>query len=138
MKAKQSSLPLRLIFWGGILCVFDITFSEAVSHNGRIMSGFRFDILNDFAGMLLITGGVLKLSRFDIDISYRRSMQFVTTCCILNCVTALVWHFVLQPPDFYSIGLNLLGLATLGSTVLFCSAMHRLSNEFSLERSARS
>ena len=138
MKSRQTVLPLRLIFWGGILCVFDITFSETVSHNGRIVSGFRFDILNDFAGMLLITVGALKLSRFNIDISYRRSMQFVMACCILNCVTALLWHFVFQPLDFYSIGLNLLGLATLGSTVLFCTAMYRLSNEFSLNRSAKS
>jgi hypothetical protein len=46
LSIKHAVAPLRMIFWGGLLCVFDITFSQTT--NGQ---GFKFDILNDALGL---------------------------------------------------------------------------------------
>lgn len=138
MNIKQTILPLRLIFWGGLLCVFDLTISETVSHSGRIISGIRFDFLNDFVGMLMITYGVNRLAHCRLALDYQRSMQFILICCLLNCLTALAWHFILQPIAIYSVLLGGLGLATLVSTVLFCNCMENLSIEYQLTKAALS
>ena len=44
-QAQAHGEPAELIFWGGLLCIFDITFGQTT--NGR---GFRCDILNDAVG----------------------------------------------------------------------------------------
>lgn len=106
--------------------------------NGQVTSGFRFDFLNDFVGMLLITFGVSKLSAFVIDSSYRSSMRFIFVCSILNCIEAFMEHFVFRSPVILDILSNLLGIATLVATVLFCSSMYKLSSTYTLQQSAAS
>lgn len=127
-----------MIFWGGLLCVFDFTFSQTTSINGEVSSGFRFDILNDFIGMLLITAGVFKLTVYEIDSAYRRSMTFIVICSILNCIEAFMGHFIFRSPIVFDIMSNLLGLASLLATVMFCTAMNKLSMAYSLHQSAAS
>ena len=138
MFITQAVTPLRMIFWGGLLCVFDFTVSSTTSINGQSPSGFRFDFLNDFVGMLLITVGISKLSAFAMDSSFRSSMRFVFACCVLNCVEAFIGHFVFQRPVIFDILSNVLGLASLCAIVMFCTSMHRLSSDFALHRSADS
>ena len=138
MSITRAVTPLRMVFWGGILCVFDLTFSSTTSVGGQPRSGFRFDLLNDFAGMLLITVGVFRLSEFAVDAAFRSAMRFVFVCCVLNCPVAFMEHFVFPSPAPLSGLLHLLGLASLGATVVFCSSMHRLSVAFALHQSASS
>lgn len=138
MSITQAVTPLRMVFWGGLLCVFDLTFSSTTSVNGQVAWGFRFDFLNDFVGMLLITTGVSRLSGFAIDSSFVSSMRFIFVCCVFNCVEAFMGHFVFQSPVALDVLLSLLGLATLCATVMFCTCMSRLAGAFSLNHSARS
>lgn len=138
MSISQAVTPLRWIFWGGLLCVFDFSVSSSTSVNGRVQSGFRFDILNDFAGMLLITAAVSRLAKFAVDPSYRSSMQFVFFCSILNCVKALAGHIIFPPNPLLSVLSNLVGIASLVAMVLFCTSMHALALTHELHESASS
>ena len=61
--------PLRLIFWGGLLTIFDVKSSSLV--NGR---GVVFDFLNDAVGCLLIAVGVWRLKDLSADPGYRQRM----------------------------------------------------------------
>ncbi|MDA1056038.1 MAG: hypothetical protein O3C40_37125 [Planctomycetota bacterium] len=138
MSIRQAVTPLRMIFWGGLLCVFDFSVSSTTSINGQVASGYRFDFLNDFVGTLLITLGVSQLSGFAIDSSFRSSMRFIFICSVLNCIEAFMGHFVFRSPVALDIMSNLLGLATLCATVMFCTSMNKLSSAFSLHQSADS
>ncbi len=130
--------PLRMIFWGSLLCVFDFSYSSTTTINGQAATGFRFDFLNDFVGMLLITIGVHRLSEFVISSSFRTSMQFVFVCAILNCIETFMGHFVFPTPVAIDILSNLLSLASLCGTALFCWSMNSLSSAYFLHQSAKS
>lgn len=138
MSITQAVTPLRMIFWGGLLCLFDISNSWTTSVNGQSPTGFQFDVLNDFLGMLLITVGIAKLSAFAIDQSFRFRMRFVFICAVLNCVEAFFGHFIFESPMIFDVLSNILGLASLCAIVIFCTSMHRLSSAFALTRSAKS
>ena len=127
-----------MIFWGGLLCVFDVSFSQVTYINDEIASGFRFDFLNDFVGMLLITWGVLELAKFQIDDTYRKAMKFVFVCAALNSLEALSEHLVFNLPVLVSILLHVLSLVTLAAAVLFCTSMIQLSKAYLLSTSAGS
>lgn len=138
MNIKQAVLPLRLIFIGGILCVLDFTFLSSRSINGQLQFGFRFDVLSDFLGMILVTAGVVKLAKFQVDSSYRKQMQFVFICCLIGCVEAFFGHFIFP----YSRVLSLLGtctnIATLIAVILFATSMAKLATAHGLYESASS
>lgn len=52
MPISKAVTPLRMIFWGALLCILDFSFSSYSSRNGGPASGFQFDILNDLLGMI--------------------------------------------------------------------------------------
>jgi hypothetical protein len=130
---KQMVPPLRAIFWGGMLCVLDLWFSSTT--NGV---GFRFDILNDFVGMLLITWGVFRLSKLWVNQQYATVMTLVQIAAIIGCVDALQAHFIYDAPPVVSAVLSLAGLAQLAATILFCFAMQWLSTAARLTNAASS
>jgi len=130
---RRTLSPLRLIFWGGLICVLDITFSETV--NG---SGWKFDILNDFVGMLMITWGVLQLAEIAVHDRYRTAMSFVKVVAVLSCVDAFHAHFIYDTPPLIAFLLSILGIAAMIATVLFSVAMRWLSVEADLRYSAQS
>lgn len=125
--------PLRLVFWGGLICVFDFTFSQTV--NGE---GWRFDIINDLVGMLMITWSVAQLGKFEIHDRYRVAMKFVTMVAALSCLDALHSHFIYEIPRFASFLLSVLGMLAMAATVVFCIAMQWLCQAAGLQRSERS
>lgn len=130
--------PLRMIFWGGLLCVLDFTISSTSSYNGQPPTGFRFDILNDFLGMILIMIGVHRLSRFAVDPSFKTSMRFVLTMTVFNAIEAFWGHFIFQAPGILTFLSIVLGLVTLWASIVFCTCMYRLSTTWLLRRSAKS
>lgn len=125
--------PLRLIFWGGLVCVFDFTFSQTV--NGE---GWKFDIINDFVGMLMITWSVFQLGKIELNDRYLVAMKFVRVVAALSCLDALQAHFIYDSPVIISLLLLVLGVLAMAATVVFCIAMQWLCREADLQRSERS
>ena len=125
--------PLRFIFWGGLLCLFDFSFSSTT--NGE---GFRFDILNDFVGMVLITFGVFRLGRLEVTHSFSRAMTFVKVVSVIATIKALIDHAIFQTPDGWGFFWTAFGLAELTAVIVFCLTMRLLCRVNELEEPARS
>ena len=117
--------PLRLVFWGGLLCVLDFKINN-------------FDILNDFLGAILIAVGVARLARFPVHERYLGWMLFVKVVAILHVFTAFFAMFMLHPPEPIAFLLTAFHLATLAATIAFCVAMRWLCMDSGLDRSAES
>ena len=117
--------PLRLIFWGGLICVLDFKINE-------------FDLLNDFVGMIMITWGVIEVSKVKVHDHYSMAMLFVKILAVLTSLQALQEHFTYRIPEFLSVMLYVIGAASMLATVVFCVAMLWLSSEATLQRSVRS
>jgi len=110
--------PLRLVFWGGLLCVFDLTFASTT--NGR---GIRFDLLNDALGMILISVGVCRLASVRVSDRYRTAMLFVVVVSFLATIEAFFNHLVFPRPALLSLMASLFAMACLAAIVVFCVAM---------------
>ncbi len=115
---KHAITPLRLIFWGALLCIFDFTFTEM--RNGQ---GFRFDILNDTLGSILIAVGVFRLSALSVHDRYATAMKFVQVVSVLAVLDSIRDHFIMPLDPVVQFALNLLGVASLVAIVVFCVAM---------------
>ena len=125
--------PLRMIFWGGLLCLFDFSFSSTV--NGE---GFTFDILNDFLGMILISVGVFRLGRIELTHSYSKAMIFVMVVCLISTVKALIDHAVFETAEGWDFFWTFFGLVELAAIVVFCFTMRLLCHRNGLEGPANS
>lgn len=130
---KQAITPLRMIFWGGLLCIFDFNFSQTT--NGR---GFKFDILNDALGAILIAVGVFRLSAAPVHSRYATVMKFVQVVSVLAVLDATRDHFIMPMPQAVYFILNLFGLVTLVAIVTFCVAMRWFCEEANLLEASRS
>ncbi|MFQ5655490.1 MAG: hypothetical protein ACE5GW_12265, partial [Planctomycetota bacterium] len=130
---EASIAPLRLIFWGGLLCILDFYITRTM--NGV---GFRFDFLNDFVGMLLITAGVFRLSEISVSDRYRNAMLFVRVIAVLGVIDAIQAHLIYIQPAFVQLVLSFAGLANLAATLCFCIAMRWLCEACPLPTAAAS
>ena len=118
METKQTTTPFRLIFWGIIVFTLRIQVE-------------RFDIINDFVGMLMILCGVVVLSRVPISVRYQRRMFFLVVLAFLVTIysffTSILFPFypVLVPtPSKIFIALSLLGVFfTITGLIAFCRCM---------------
>lgn len=115
------------------MCVFDINFSKTI--NGE---GWRFDILNDAVGLILITVGVFMLSKVYVHPRYLRSMTFIKVIACFSTLDALHDHFIYRGPAILPFISSILSVASLIAMVLFCIAMKWFCIEGKLDRSARS
>jgi hypothetical protein len=130
---RHAITPLRLIFWGGLICLLDVKISSV--RNGY---GFQFDLLNDAVGAVMISIGVFSLAAIRVDDRYERAMTFVKIMSVLMVLDALREHIDFPEPLPLQIVMLLLGLARLAATVVFCVAMRRLSARAGLWRSEAS
>jgi hypothetical protein len=112
---------LRMIFWGALICIIDITFIE--KSNG---TGFKIDLLDDTVGAVLIAWGVFRLAKIDVDGLYSRAMKFAKIIAVLHIFDTLLDHFIFQTPEFFSFLLQIYSVACLIAIVLFCMAMQWL------------
>jgi hypothetical protein len=113
------------VFWGAIICVFDIRL------NG-------FDVINDVIGAVLIAWGVFRLGGFPVDNRYRRAMLFVKIVSILCIGEAVNAHFRYEVPRPMTFLWHLYGIAKMLATVVFCVAMRWLCIAAGLPNSERS
>lgn len=125
--------PLRAIFWGALFCLFDFTISETSGGDG-----WRFDFINDFAGMLMIAWAVFRLSAVEVDERYRIALGFVKIVAVCGCVVALHRHLIYDVPPLISVLEGLYGFLSMAATVVFCVAMQWLSRHGGLARSEQS
>lgn len=126
---------MGLIAIGSIVVLLDFTFS--ISTNG---SGFRFDVINDVIGMLLILVGLVRLASFRIDSQYDSTFRFLKTVALICCFEAGFNHFIFATPEpwILSFAILILGLAKLVAVIYFCRSMIRLSQHYLLPQSAAS
>jgi hypothetical protein len=122
---RKAITPLRLVFWGGIICVLDLRI------NG-------FDILNDILGAILIACGVFGLGDLRIPGRYRSAMLFIKIVSVLAIAEAINAHVRYQIPRPASFLLHLYGIAKMLATVVFCLAMRWLCLAAGLTKSERS
>ncbi len=130
---KSVILPLRLIFWGALIVLVDLTYSQTV--NGV---GWRFDFVNDAVGMLMIVWGTSRLGKIRVDDRYRTAMRLVTISAVLSLLDAIHGHFIYDTPPTVALFFSVVGFAAMIATVVFCVAMRWLSEGAGLQRSARS
>ena len=86
----------------------------------------------------MITWGVIQVSKVNVHDRYSVAMLFVKIVAVLTSLEALQEHFAYRIPEFLSIMLYIIGVASMLATVVFCVAMRWLSSEATLVRSARS
>ena len=122
-----------MIFIGGLICIFDLSFSS--TFNG---SGWKFDLFNDFVGMVMVTWGVFKLAEFAVGDHYNKAMRFVKIVVVLICIDELHNHFVYQPPSMVVFLDVLLAIAGLVAYIVFCKSMQWLCACAELNRSEKS
>ena len=130
---RSAITPLRMVFWGGLLCVLD--FNLSIASGG---SGFQLDLLNDIPGAWLIAVGVSRLARAPVGGGYAGEMAFVKAMAILAVPKAFLDHFILTLPAPAQIILLLFTIVTLCAVVVFCTAMSRFCAEAGLESAERS
>ena len=130
---RSTITPLRAIFWGGLLCLIDIYYKQLL--NGE---GWRFDILSDVVGALMIVWGVYRLSLVRVSGSYLTAVMFVLTIAGLAVVDAVHGHFVYQKPQWLSLLMHIYGIAAYCAYVVFCMAMRTLCRAGGLVESERS
>lgn len=124
---------LRLIVWGGLICVFDVTFRG--TFNGE---GWKIDIINDLVGMLMITWSVYQLCKIRLHDRYRTAMVFVTILAMFSCLDEFHRHFIDDTPPLVSFFHSVLGVLAMAAAVVFCVAMRWLCSETGLQSSERS
>lgn len=130
---RRSITPLRMVFWGGLLCIFDLTLSHTM--NG---SGWSFDVLNDAVGMLLITLAVRRLEEFEVHPRYALLLRLALIVSVLSLIRAICGHIIMPLPDLWRLMLHLFSIVCLLAIIGFCVAMRWLCEAASLELSARS
>jgi hypothetical protein len=131
--SRDAILPLRLIFWGGLLWIFDLAVSTTT--NGR---GFRFDLLNDAVGTGFIAWSVVRLRRIPVDPAYASGMTFVAVMAVIAVGKALFGHIVAPWPMPVTALLATIGLVTLVALIVFIRSMMRLCEHAGLSVAARS
>jgi hypothetical protein len=130
---KKAVSPLRMIFWGGLLCIFDINFTQTT--NGQ---GFKCDLLDDSVGALLILIGICKLSAIRVHERYAAVMRFIQVVSVLALINTIRAHFIFPLPVVLQLAIEVLGVVTLAAIIAFCVAMRWLCEEAHLNNVARS
>lgn len=138
---KRAITPLRLIFWGLLICIIDLNLIETttIAYPGTTVSeGFKFDILNDVIGTLLIACAVFRLASIPVHRRYRAVMKFLKIVSVLSVLDAIRDHYITVWPPLIELSLKLFDLITLVAVVAFCIAMRWFCQEAGLKVAARS
>ncbi len=129
--------PLRLVFWGGLLCVID---APPLAFGGPVP--LRLDVLNDAAGMILVAVGVFRLARIRVhppwNDHYGATMRWVRAVAMVGVAEAIVAQIVFSRPPLLEICLAGFRIVQVGTMVLLCLSMRWLCAEAGLPSARRS
>jgi hypothetical protein len=125
--------PLRLVFWGGLICLIDIHSNWNI--DGQV---WKIDVISDVIGALGIAWGVFRLSMLRVGGWYHFAMASVLVVASIAVLVAVHDHFVYDQPQWVSVALQLAPVVVLIATVVFCMAMRRLNAAAGLEHAERS
>ncbi len=125
--------PLRWIFWGGLLCSFDLHYSTVV--NGR---GWQIDILSDVVGMALILAGLVRLLAVGVHDRYATVLRVCIAVAVLELLDAMRGHVIQPWPQPVLASVAVLQLLAFVATALFCVAMRWMCDAHGLPEASRS
>lgn len=128
---------MRWIFWGGLLCIFDIT-TQWVSTGSAGATGWRIDWLPDALGVMLILAGLRVLARFPLGLSYSRVLSAGVATAWVSLVISLVKFRVMYEPPAWKLFLSLFSITRLVVITLFCGALARLAVSLGASAATRS
>ncbi|KAB8141747.1 hypothetical protein F8S13_18575 [Chloroflexia bacterium SDU3-3] len=123
--------PLRMIFWGLLLCIID--FKIKLGFSGVV---YRIDLLSDTIGMILVIVGVSRVAS-----TYKGSdvddwFVFSLVCAWPTFGLTILEVFVGDEVAWYRFLSSTVGLFSMMATALFCFAMHYVALDSQLPRSA--
>ena len=117
--------PLRLIFWGAIICILDF------SING-------FDVINDIIGAMMISVGTFRLAGIEVHERYRNVLTFVKIVALAQIVAAVLAYVHVPTNIALSLLQLVFGLVTLVAVIGFCVAMRWFAEAAVLPEAAKS
>lgn len=120
--------PLRLIVWGVIVMFIDLNVA---------FPGFKFDLVNDTVGALLILAGIRRLSGMPVQGRYSARMRIARVGATLLVVSTLADHFTDRPVVIDWILLPCF-LIQLVAAVLFLEAMQAFMDDSGLPHVSQS
>jgi hypothetical protein len=124
---------LGKIFWGTLICVLDFHFSQ--TSNG---SGFKFDVINDVVGTVMIAWGLGQLAPLVADSTYVGIMRFCGAVAAMAVIDALLDHIVTPWPPPVRVIWVAFSLLCLASIYRFCFAMRLFCGSVALLREEES
>jgi hypothetical protein len=133
IRIRHAATPLRLIFWGLLICVLDFTFAEKSGGYG-----FRFDFLNDVVGTCMIAAGVYWLAEFPVSEAYRKAMAFAKAMSFLSIASAVLEHFVVPMGSPLGLLMIVVNAFVIAGIIVFCEAMCWLCESAALGHLANS
>ncbi len=132
-ETKALVTSLRLVFWGGLFCLFDASVDEAVN-----VEASRFSLTSDLIGTLMILWGVHRLRKFNLHARYRAALIVLKIITIFSCLDAVQEMGVHLTPPPVELWVSAVRIASVVATLVFCLAMRWLSRELGLRRSEKS
>jgi hypothetical protein len=116
--AEAARNALAKIFWGTLICVFDFHISQ--TSNG---TGFKFDLISDVVGTILVAWGLGQLQPLLNEARYLQIMRFCRVMAILSVLDALLDHVVTPWPAPLRALFIVFGFVCLVAIYQFCAAL---------------
>lgn len=135
MTIDQAVVPLRMIFWGGLLCL--LPSAGPVTAGSGFTAGLAFDVTRNAAGLILIIVGVQRLSVIPRSARYTTWMRIVKWLAVVTAVRVTWGRLFLPWPTTTFYAWSLLTLALAGM-ILFALGMRELALGADLTASAKS
>lgn len=134
---QQTSGALHCVFFGGLLCLLDITHSSISVFRGQT-NGWRFDFLSDTLGVILILYAISTLHRVRLRTNYQGYLQFVSIVAFLSLIDTIHTHWIYERHELVRAMTTILSLARLAAVMAFCTAMVTLARFVGGDAAARS
>lgn len=126
---------LSSVFWGLIIIGFDIT---VFSRPGICGIGTRLDIINDFAGAIILYGGVVGLAKIpNLGAEYKFLMKISCIAAGIQMGISFLDFFTFKGYQFWLLFLSIIDLFTVIGGIAFFRGMMIFSEVKQLVKSSK-